>query len=170
MKSILKSTLYLAIFLIITGLMARLIFGTGVSWDQVPSSIAAGLLVGFIAALLTQWSTKRHLRNIVIPLEQAESIIKEGVANHLKGAERVRGKLVLTNKRLIFKSHQYARQNHQAVFAIDEITNVSKTKTSKLMPNGLTIMVDDNRTEKFVVESAGEWAEAIGARLRKITN
>jgi hypothetical protein len=98
---------------------------------------------------------------INVDIESGEQVVKEAGANHFKGLEGVGGKLVLTDKRLIFKSHKYNVQNHQDTYGLNQIDTVLKTKTLNTISNGLTIGLRDQRTERFVIDRPEEWVECI---------
>lgn len=86
-----------------------------------------------------------------------ENILFETPANHFKGIEGVGGKLYLTNKRLVFKSHKLNIQNHELSIQLTDVKNVDRHKTLGLVNNGLTITTIDDKTEKFVVEQVENW-------------
>ena len=96
-------------------------------------------------------------RNIKIKLEPGEIFIFESSANHFKGLEAVGGKLFLTDKRLIFKSHSLNIQNHQLIIQLSAIVSIGRFKPLGLTNNGLFIIDKNKETEKFVVEKLDEW-------------
>ncbi len=71
--------------------------------------------------------------------------------------EGVGGRLYLTNKRLVFKSHKLNIQNHQLSINLIDVIGFNKYKTLGIINNGLSIQTAQNTTEKFVVEQADEW-------------
>jgi hypothetical protein len=121
------------------------------------TGIIAGLLFALSMKLLVKWLYTK----INVDIESGEQILKEAGANHFRGLEGVGGKLVLTDKRLIFKSHKYNAQNHQDTYGLDQIDTVLKTKTLNIISNGLTIGLRDQRTERFVIDRPVEWVECI---------
>jgi hypothetical protein len=78
-------------------------------------------------------------------------------ANHFKGIEAVGGKLYLTNKNLIFKSHKLNIQNHELIIKLSDIKEIKRFRLMGLTDNGLSIHIHENRKEKFVVEKIEEW-------------
>lgn len=65
------------------------------------------------------------LKRILIDIDSNETVILDG-ANHFKGMEAVGGKLVLTENRLIFKSHKHNIHNHEESISIDQIKSIRR--------------------------------------------
>ncbi|ANE53547.1 hypothetical protein SY85_16480 [Flavisolibacter tropicus] len=78
-------------------------------------------------------------------------------ANHFKGAEGVGGKLYLTNKRLVFKSHKYNIQNHELSMRLSDIDKADRYKTLGIVNNGLAVTTAGGTIEKFVVQQPDQW-------------
>jgi hypothetical protein len=116
----------------------------------------SGLLFGFATAFLV----KKLDKSVQFDLEPGEASLFQTRANHFKGIEAVGGQLLLTNKRLVFKSHSVNIQNHTYVLPLEEITGVQRYKSIGLINNGLNITTK-NGTEKFVVDKAAEWLERL---------
>jgi hypothetical protein len=104
---------------------------------------------------------ERLFQKIIVETAANEIIIKEGGANHFMGKEAVGGKLVLTDKRLIFKSHKFNIQNHQENFELEQIEKVGATSTFKLLKNGITLELMNNVKHKFIVDEPTDWIEKI---------
>jgi hypothetical protein len=94
-----------------------------------------------------------------VELSNDEKMLLEAGASHIKGIEAVGGKLTLTDKRLVFKSHRFNLQNHQQEIPINEIKAVSQGKgyQQKMVELKLT----NNQTHKFLVELPSQWIEGI---------
>lgn len=90
-----------------------------------------------------------------------EQTIKEGPANHWRGAESVGGHLWLTTSRLYFKSHGLNVQTHEVSFPIWQINSAETSSTLGVVPNGLTIVLQDGRQERFVVNDRDDWVAKI---------
>ncbi|MCE7040784.1 GRAM domain-containing protein [Dyadobacter sp. CY312] len=129
---------HVVIYGLINGILFGFLFGTFVRYFQFPKFVGA--------------STK-------IDTEPDENILFQTGANHFKVLEAVGGKLFLTNKRLVFKSHKLNIQNHELSIDLTDIKKVERTKTAGLIDNGLTVTSGDNKIDKFVVERAEEWVE-----------
>jgi hypothetical protein len=126
--------------------------------------ISAGI-GGLVAGVLFAWSmksaSKRLFKKIIVDTGENENIIKEGGANHFKGLEAVGGKLVLTDKRLIFKSHGFNIQEHQESFDLQQLEKLYVTKTVKFLESGLTLELKNNDRHRFIVEDPKQWVEEI---------
>lgn len=81
------------------------IISGGLSLNIVVSTLSGGLAAGFLFAWIMQYTAGRLVQKALVNTLPDEAIIKEGGANYLKGKDAVGGKLVLTDRRLIFKSN-----------------------------------------------------------------
>jgi hypothetical protein len=131
--------------------------------NQIIKSIASGLVAGAISGVLFGWlmglfaKSKFVTQTTKIVIGPDENILFETPANHFKGIEGVGGKLYLTNKRLVFKSHKLNIQNHELSIQLTDIKNVDRHKTLGIVNNGLTITTINDKIEKFVVEQVENW-------------
>lgn len=75
--------------------------------------------------------------------------------------EAVGGKLYLMKDKLQFKSHGFNIQNHSQIITLEQIKEVVFFNTIGLIPNGLAIMTNEGKTEKFVVNSRRLWKKEI---------
>jgi hypothetical protein len=89
-------------------------------------------------------------------------LLLEAGASHLKGREAVGGKLTLTDKRLIFKSHKFNFQNHQEEIPVKEIKAVGQGEGYQQRVVELKLI--NNQIHKFIVELPSQWIEAIPHR------
>ncbi len=119
-----------------------------------------GLVFGWLIGKFV--NSKLLTKGTEIVLEPSENILFETGANHSKGLEAVGGKLYLTNKRLVFKSHKFNIQGHELSIPLSDISKVERTKTWGLINNSLSITTTGNKIEKFVVEQPGEWINYLG--------
>jgi hypothetical protein len=126
-----------------------------------------GFISGAISGILFWWligvfaNSKIVKESTKIETDSDENIVFETPANHFKGLEGVGGKLYLTNKRLVFKSHKYNIQNHELSILLADLKKVDRRKTLGLINNGISIITTDGKTEKFVVEELDKWIEFI---------
>jgi hypothetical protein len=132
------------------------------------STAIGGIFAGLIFALIINYAANRLYKKIIIDINIDEALIKEGGANHFKGKEGVGGKLVLTDKRLIFKSHNLNIQNHQDNFDLAQINEVQATKTLNLFNNGLLLELVDMGKHKFVVDEPNDWVIAIRDQKKQL--
>jgi hypothetical protein len=125
------------------------------------SGLMGGLIFGILFAWSMQYATERLFKKIVVETSEGEIVVKEGGANHFRGKEGVGGKLVLTDRRLIFKSHKFNVQNHKTDFDLKDVEKLQATKTLNILENGLTIELANREKHKFVVDEPKEWIEKI---------
>lgn len=134
------------------------------------TSIILGLFQGVVTGVLFGWLmglfAKSKFVNQSTKIETTEPVVFETGANHFKGIEAVGGKLYLTSKQLIFKSHSLNIQNHQFSINLSDIENVERHKTAGLINNGLLISTINNTKEKFVVEEPDKWLRLLEDQLQ----
>ena len=130
---------------------------------HVIAAVFWGATVGFLYA----WSVGKFARSGLIDkqtritTEPGETILFDTLANHFKSIEGVGGKLYLTNKRLVFKSHKINFQKHQLSINLSDIQKVDRYRPLGIANNGLLIKTANNKTEKFVVEQREEWMDQL---------
>src|SRR5205814_4334021 len=111
--------------------------------NRIIKSIIAGLVTGAISGVLFGWliglfaKSKFVAQTTKIDTDPDESILFHTPANHFKGMEGVGGKLYLTDKRLMFKSHKLNVQNDQLAINLTDIKKVDKYKTLGVIDSGL---------------------------------
>jgi hypothetical protein len=120
-----------------------------------------GMLFGRMFTVLMQRISKRVVAGISVETQPGEIIVKEGGANQFKGAEGVGGKLVLTDRRLIFRSHKLNIQGHQDSFNLAQISEVRATKILRIQDNGLMVRMAGEVSERFIVDEPVEWVNQI---------
>lgn len=144
-------------------ILQDLLTNDNLSTKNIAITIISGLIGGALGGLLFGWligmfvNSKLLKKGTEIQTKFDETIVFESGANHFKGAEAVGGKLYLTNKRLVFKSHKFNIQNHELSINLPDIDKVERYKTLGLVNNGLSVMTTNNKNEKFVVEQINEW-------------
>jgi len=104
-------------------------------------------------------------KNINPELTQDEQIETEGPANIFRGIEGVGGKLFLTNKKVIFKSHKLNIQKGQTDINYTNISELIKQKTAKLIENGIRIKTNDGKEFDFVVNEREKWIEKLNEKI-----
>lgn len=129
-----------------------------------------GIFFGFGFPYLNQKLANKFSNKIspkITPnLELDESIEIEGPANLFRGLEGVGGKIFLTNKKLIFKSHKINIQTGQTDILYSDIKAVEKRKTAKLINNGIRIITNTGVAHDFVVNERDLWLEHINKQLK----
>lgn len=135
--------------------------------------VAFGILFGigfpyFNQKLAGKLSNKVGMK-IKSNLETEEVIEIEGPANLFRGIEGVGGKIFLTNKKLIFISHNINFQKGQSNIYYADIQEIIKRKTAKLIDNAIRIKTAKGNQYDFVVNERDLWFEKIMERLNKKT-
>jgi hypothetical protein len=146
---------------IIVMIVVHSIIEKGFTAQIAVSAIIGGTITGLMFAASMQYTARRLYKAIVIETNPDEERIKEGGANHFMGKEGVGGKLLLTDKRLIFKSHKFNIQNHQQVYDLRDIRLAQASMTVKIFRNGLNVELRDGVVHKFVVDQPNEWVVSI---------
>lgn len=133
--------------------------------ELTPTHIAVeiifALVFGVIFAVVVQRLAVYGLKRVHVDFEPGEVLLKDGGANHFRGLEGVGGRLALTDRRLVFKSHKLNIQNHQSVFPLFDIVEVGARKTFGLLENRLSVRLVNDESHEFVVDGAREWIAAI---------
>lgn len=149
------------------------LFGLGIGLFScltkgVLNGVKTGIIMGAFSGLLI-WGFEFFQSKIFKKNSQKivgnETIVFEGGANHFKGTEAVGGWLYLTNKKLIFQSHNYNVQNHKLVIPLNQITSIRTSLTHGYMPTGLQVVTNDG-VEKFVVFKRKEWVRRISENIK----
>ena len=105
-------------------------------------------------------------KNIIPELIENEQIENEGPANLFRGIEGVGGKLFLTNKKLIFKSHKLNIQTGQTNIDYSNIMDIVERKTAKIIDNGIRIKTTDGEEFDFVVNDRESWIEKLNEKIK----
>jgi hypothetical protein len=167
-KSFLLETLY---FMGSYFLLSWLLFDRS-GLELIFESIFIGGLSGFASITIFP----RMLKAVMIPvaaklersvsapaLEDDEQVLLDEGANHFKGIERVGGKLALTNKRLLFRSHKFNIQNHIESILLSQIASVEKGKHSS--GNVVRVNLKDGQAHFFGVISPPLWVETLSNQI-----
>ena len=128
-----------------------------------------GILVGLgFPYLIEKFGTRftsKIGKNIKPELTQGENIEIEGPANLFRGMEGVGGKMFLTNKKVVFKSHKINIQKGQTDILYENITEIVKRKTAKLIDNGIRIKTKDENEFDFAVNEREKWIEKLNEKI-----
>jgi hypothetical protein len=131
--------------------------------------IFMGIFIGIGFPYITQkFGTKftsKLGKNIEPELTQDENIEIEGPANLFRGIEGVGGKIFLTNKKVVFKSHKINIQKGQTDILYENITEIIKRKTAKIIDNGIRIKTNDGNEFDFVVNEREKWIEKLNEKI-----
>ena len=88
-------------------------------------------------------------------------------ANHFLGFEGVGGKIFITNQRFVFISHAVNLQAHELTINYSDIKSVEFYNTLGIVPNGLKIILQSGKIEKFAVWKRSLVKKAIQQKLSK---
>jgi hypothetical protein len=155
-----KSGLIFGIAMATTFVLQNLLTTDHLTAKEVIGSIVSALFGAAAGGLVFGWLTGRFskfVKGTKIETGDGERIVFETPANHFKGIEAVGGKLYLTNRRLVFKSHKFNIQKHLLSLNIADIAEVDPYKTMGITDNGLLVKTINGSTEKFVVQQRAEW-------------
>ena len=169
-KTKIKTGLIIGIAMTITFVLQELFTHSNLATTHLTITIVSALIGGACSGLLFVWLTGLFVKSkwlgkvTKIDTQADESVLFETGANHFKGVEAVGGKLYLTNKRLVFKSHKFNIQNHQLSIKLSDIDKIERNKTLGLVNNGLSVRTVDSQSEKFVVQQIDEWLNQLTQR------
>jgi hypothetical protein len=161
MKNSLKSGLLFGAFMSVWFIVAAIFIDKETPSTGILIGVIEGVVSGVIFGITIHYFGKRVDKVAQVELEPGETLLFQTRANHFKGIEAVGGKLSLTNKRLVFKSHSLNIQNHVFSVPLEQIRNAERYKSIGIVNNGLKITTETG-TEKFVVEKAAEWQDYLG--------
>jgi len=97
---------------------------------------------------------------MVVDLKQNEVVVKAGDTTFLNG-EKAKGKLILTNQRLYFKSFNLDQKKYDKEILPKQIQEVIYFSTQKIFPNGLNIITKGGEEYKFQIKKRNSWGEMI---------
>lgn len=148
----------------LVNLTMRVLFTDEFDWSTLSNSIAAAILFSlffFTYAIKAVKKIGEMAVNSVTPLDLTvnEKPLLESSANHLKGREAVGGKLFLTDKRLVFKSHKFNLQNHEQQFPLNEIQGIAQSH--RYGGRAVELTCKNNKIERFVVEAPSRWTRSL---------
>jgi hypothetical protein len=118
--------------------------------------VFAGVLFGLFVGVFVFFAT-RKFQGIRAEMAQQMSIVYDGGANHFVGMEGVGGWLFLTDRELIFKSHNFNINRHVFTVPLADIVNIQTGKSLGLIANKLIIQTRLGTSEAFVVNNVKTW-------------
>jgi hypothetical protein len=94
-----------------------------------------------------------------IELDEGETMIMDGWANHFIGSVGDSGHLYLTSRRLIFRAHRVNLFGQSGALPVPEITELAPGR----VPTELTVVMADGSRHKLAVWYRRRWIRAIEA-------
>lgn len=85
------------------------------------------------------------------PQDESEQLLGKFAANLFRGMEGVGGRILVTDRRVLFEAHALNFQREPLSLDIADIAEVRLTRTAGLIPNGLTIRTRAGDEHVFVV-------------------
>jgi hypothetical protein len=100
-------------------------------------------------------------KKITISIPENETLIKEYGANLFRGKEGVGGKIALTDKSILFKSHKVNIQRGETVVFMEDITGFEvKNRIFNLLNNEITLSTTD-KDYRFIIQEREEFVEEL---------
>ncbi|MBM3434598.1 MAG: hypothetical protein FJY07_00060 [Bacteroidetes bacterium] len=96
-----------------------------------------------------------------IDMNPNEMVIRAGDCNHLSNGNSIKGKLILTNQRIYFKSEANAKNISDIEIWPEEIRDVMLYNNRLFFSSGLNIVTKSGRENKFLVKNRTGWSELI---------
>lgn len=99
-------------------------------------------------------------------LKNNETLVYEEGGSYYKDFVAIGGQIILTTKRILFKSNKSSSLCVSMEIALSDIDKVDYFKTLNVIPNGLMLMIADGSIDSFVVDDRVEWKNRIVGLLR----
>ncbi|TDH26944.1 hypothetical protein EXU57_09065 [Segetibacter sp. 3557_3] len=132
------------------------------------TGVVGGILVGVLNSILFyRFAVAKYVLDAVsITTERDEEIQFQPPANYTNEKEPVSGKLFLTNKRVMFKTHKQEPHIREFSIALGELDRCDMFRTFGFIENGLTMHTASNETYSFVVEKGRQWLVRLNATVK----
>ena len=168
-KAFVRDTLIFTCLLMVVKVVISREFTFVIAVESLLTAVLSNILLfTFGRRIIGSLATKLKESIPPVDLEEGEETILEEGADHFRGIEHVGGRLVLTNRRLIFTSHKININNHSEAIPVGDIIFVSKD--DHLSPYQMKIMLVNSDVHKFRVTSPERWVEAISAYAQSSGN
>jgi len=150
-----------------TGVPFGLFMGAYFTWQNgLPGGPVAGLVSGVLFGLTIGVFQDVQAQKLAVAGDvfEGEPILHQGPANHRRGREMRGGWLVLTDRRLVFRSHGKNLQNAPLDLPLAEVRGAEPCRTLGIVPNGVRVLRTDGGEERFVVADRATWIAKLAAR------
>jgi len=145
------------VFALFTFLLLLLVIGVN---EAFKISLLGSLIFGVIFYILVNSIALSQQSNFEIRPDDDPPLYTGG-ANHIYCGESVGGKLYLFPDKLTFKSHQFNIKNHELHIGLKQIEGIKPYNNIGIIPNGLLIITNDGKKEKFIVNGRKKWIQSI---------
>ncbi len=98
---------------------------------------------------------------MVVDLKANEVVRKAGDVQYFGSDQEIKGKLILTNQRIYFKTLEDKMNEHNLEIMPDDIEELLYFKTGMFSQNGLTFLTREGQKLKFSVKKRNTWSEII---------
>lgn len=98
---------------------------------------------------------------MVVDLKANEIVTKAGDAQFYAPEAEVKGKLILTNQRIYFKSNDKNHPEYNMEILPSEIRDLLYFKTKFFFQNGLNLVTKNGLQLRFVVKNRDSWSQMI---------
>jgi hypothetical protein len=102
------------------------------------------------------WESVKHWTDAIVPQvyqpqNEAEELIDKFAANLMRGVEGVGGRMILTNQRILFETHEINLQTTPLAIPLSAIQSVVPSNIVGIVPTGITIRCSSGEEYRFVV-------------------
>ena len=101
----------------------------------------------------------------MIDMSSSEQIVRDVAASMRRGIETVGGRLLITNKRLLFQAHALNIQKLPAEIPYNNISEIRRFKNLGIVNNGASIILNSGMEYKFILNKTGEIIKIINELL-----
>lgn len=98
---------------------------------------------------------------MVVDLKANEVVTKAGNVQFYAPESQVKGKLILTNQRIYFKTQDEMHKDHNMEILPSDIRELLYFKTKMFLQNGLNLVTKSGLQLKFVVKNRDSWSQMI---------
>lgn len=96
-----------------------------------------------------------------VDFKENEVVIKAGNTDHLFENEKIKGKLIVTNQRVYFRTIEEVSNKFNLEILPEEISEVHYFNVKKILPCGIEIITKDGENLKFLLKKRNSWGELI---------
>ena len=96
-----------------------------------------------------------------VDFKENEVVIKAGDTEHLFENEKIKGKLIITNQRIYFRTLDEKIEKFNFEIMPEEISEVHYFNQKKVFPTGLEVITKDGEHLKFTLKKRNSWGELI---------